>query len=1180
MALAPPPGQRTTGPLFSRHGSDRVHWLGCEPAVFRRAQQEDKPVFMQLGRAYVSASDESHKAFRDPELAQLLNDHYLSVLLDVDEQPEWERLLSHALGALGARARRPSVGIFTPQGELFFAAGALPSHAPEGQPCLLRLLAQTRELKQTQPAEFLAQAEQLTQELLGRTWSAPGGATAAASLGSDLLRSTRLALARAFDESFFGFGQAPKLAHAPALEFLLDQASTHKNAEAERMALLSLAAMSSGGMYDQLWGGFFEATVDREFRHPNFVKRLGQNAELARLYLHAFQLSQHEPLRRVGSETLAFLTQHFKAPQGGFFFASHAETPQGEHYLWSRRQLKKALGEPAATHFAQFYGVGHQAEHPSHLQARKSLSHVARELGIAEAELISSLHASRSQLQELRLRRAGLLLDDRLITADNAAAISALALGALLLQQPEHLAAAEHAAQRFWAARTALGLLPRVLEQEQDGSLHDHVLFLRALIDLHQATLSRQYLNWAGLLVELIDTHFLRTTGPNTDELKCSFTSLAQEPSWPLARHPALGLDEDATFGHPAGLLSLQLRRLGVLTQSAALLDRASALVRAHSLALRRAPHTACALVRAVDQLLGPALLLHWSDDLPERWAMQQAAASQLFPRALFSTHHELAGAPQQAVVANPTSVSELKEHWAVYAKSVADLRRTQLSSHRTPGACTASGTRGVVDQVAMEHIVRFQDLSLCRLGLGSYRVGLDDEAHARALELALKQGVNVIDTSPSFALGDAQRLIGDVTRRLIATGDVHRQGLFFINKLGLAVGQDAELLEARRLSGAPPLATVALHTDAARAEDAVSFKHGAFSLDPDFLSAQIGASLERLGLVQLELCLLNSPEHLLAAGYDQARLKTALMGAFARLDQEVENGRIRGYGVMSNTLTTRGATDHNPRSALSLDDVMEWATEQNPKHRLCAVEMPANLVETSAYAAHDQAVFRQAKRHGLLTIACRPLSAIVDGALLRLVPPPAATDGARADQLGAAKYKVAALEAEFETTWAVQLRLSGRAGKAPVLPLSSGLATTLEALSTRQQFDHAEATLVTPRLRALLAQLDRAFVGQDGFLTFKGKYIQAVAGYLACLREVCSQKNRHMLEQLASHHLSTRAADTAQHERFLRQSWPERAVGVLLDVDCIDIVLLGMRSEQHVLGVQSLLSSKHKDQP
>jgi hypothetical protein len=295
-------------------------------------------------------------------------------------------------------------------------------------------------------------------------------------------------------------------------------------------------------------------------------------------------------------------------------------------------------------------------------------------------------------------------------------------------------------------------------------------------------------------------------------------------------------------------------------------------------------------------------------------------------------------------------------------------------------------------------------------------------------------------------------------------------------------------------------------------------------------------------------------------------------MDAFARLDQEVRAGRIQGYGVMSNTLTTRGAADSNPLTALVLEDILEWAAEQNPAHRLWAIEAPANLVQDAPYAMTDHAVFRRAKHYGLLTIACRPLSAIVDGALLRLTPPPEVNDGARADQWTSAKYKVAALEAEFETTWAVQLRLTGRASKAPVLPLSASLATTLEALQTRQQFDHAEATLVTPRLRALLAQLDRAFVGQAAFAAFKVKYIQAVGGYLACLREVCNDKHRRLLEELATRHVSAPTLRPAQRDRFLSQSWPQRAVATLLDSECVDIVLLGMRTEAHVLGMKSLI--------
>lgn len=1183
MALAPLPGHQTKGPLFARRANDGVRWLNADPSAFKRAQDEDKLVFMQLDRAYSDAQAESDRVFREPDLAQRLNDDYVSVLVDTDEQPEWESLLAKALSVLGAATRRPSLGIFTPQGELFFASGSLPPQASQG-PSLRGLLAETLQLRQTQRAEFDAQAERLNGQLLGRGWATPD-TDSTASLGSDVIRGARLALARAFDPSFFGFGRGAKLPHAPALEFLLDQASLHKNTEAERMALLSLAAMSSGGMYDQLWGGFFVGTTDRQFHHPLFHKRLGQNSELVRLYLHAFQLTHHEPLRRVATETLTFLTQHFKAPDGGFFLGSYAETPQGDHYLWSQRQLKKALGEPAATHFAHFYGLSTATvtDTPGHLQARRSLSRVASDLGIAEAELVVSLDSSRIQLQELRLRRAGLILDDRLVTADNAATISALSICSLVLDNSEYLASAQQAAARFWSARSSLGLLPRVLGQAPSANLLDHALFLRALIDLHQATLEQKYLDWAGLLSDAIQAHFFRATDNAPEELSCVLGAASLESgadhavAWPQPLQLLLGLDEDATFGHPAGLLSLEWRRLSALSNCTALLHRSLAIVRRYVPLLRGAPHTACALVRAVDHLRAPALLLQLPGPELERRAVHKVAVTQLSPRALFITESssdnslEVVAVSEHAVVGRPTTPGELKEQWAIYEKSVADARRSQLLSKRAPGLSSPAGTRAAVVKVQPQKTVQFQDLSLCRLGLGTYRIGLDTPAHASCVDAALKLGVNVIDTSPSFALGDAQRVVGRVIGGLMAAGTLKREGLFFITKLGLAIAEDAEHLQARSLTAHPPLATVPLRTPRGEKEAGEALKHGAFSLDPEFLSTQITASLDRLGVAQLELCLLNGPEHLLTAGYDQTRLKAALLGAFGQLDQEVKAGRIQGYGLMSNTLTTRGDHAHNPPTALVLEDVLDWVAEQNPQHRLWAIEAPANLVENSAYAPQDHALFRRAKQYGLLTIACRPLSAIVDGALLRLTPPPAPNDGARADQLGAAKYKVAALEAEFETTWAVQLRLAGRAGKGAVLPLSS-LASTLESLQTRQQFDHAEATLVTPQLSALLSQLDRAFVGQADFSSFKAKYIKAVAGYLACLREVSSEKNLRLLDQLAARHLSTQALGSAQRERFLSQPWPVRAVSTLLDSDCVDVVLLGMRSEAHVSSVRSLL--------
>lgn len=250
------------------------------------------------------------------------------------------------------------------------------------------------------------------------------------------------------------------------------------------------------------------------------------------------------------------------------------------------------------------------------------------------------------------------------------------------------------------------------------------------------------------------------------------------------------------------------------------------------------------------------------------------------------------------------------------------------------------------------------------RVGFGGYRISVKSGEHRRALEKALDFGCSLIDTSTNYTDGESERLIGEVLK-----GRSNRP--LVISKAGYIQGQNIQRFKDL-LAKNPSLEFVDFGED---------LKH---SIDPVFLKDQLDRSLERLGIEALDSLLLHNPEYFLKKNPGQKdEYYSRITRAFEYLQSEVKRGRIKSFGVSSNTFIS----PREDEDATDLDKVWEAAQKANAAEGFKYIQFPLNLVEMGAlerqYAGEN--LIERAKELGLTTMANRPLNAFTSSGLLRL---------------------------------------------------------------------------------------------------------------------------------------------------------------------------------------------------
>jgi uncharacterized protein len=484
-----------TSPYLLQHAHNPVDWYPWGPQALERARAEDKPILLSVGYAachwcHVMA----HESFEDPETAAQMNRDFVCVKVDREERPDLDGIYMDAVQAMTGQGGWPMTVFLTPEGGPFYAGTYYPKVDRPGMPSFRRVLAAVADAWAQRRDDVRRQGDQVVQVLAAQAGALGGEGDG--QLTEDTLRQAFDGLRGAFDATWGGFGAAPKFPQPMTLEFLL-RCSRRGYDGALDMVRLTLDRMAAGGIFDQVGGGFHRYSTDGRWLVPHFEKMLYDNAQLVRLYAHAWQLTGDDRYQRTAIRTADYLLRELRSPGGGFFSSQDADSEgvEGKFFVWSFDELAAIAGEPVA----RYLGAT-----PEGNWEGTNVLWTPRPDEAMEAELAATV----PKLFEAREARVHPATDDKVLAAWNGLAVTALAEAARTFGEPRYLDAALSAAafvlEHLTDDNDRLLRSWREGRQGGPGYLDDYACVADACLTLYETTFDLRWLRQARRLAAAI----------------------------------------------------------------------------------------------------------------------------------------------------------------------------------------------------------------------------------------------------------------------------------------------------------------------------------------------------------------------------------------------------------------------------------------------------------------------------------------------------------------------------------------------------------------------------------------------------------------------------------------------------------------------------------------------------
>lgn len=511
-----------------------IQWHEWGDEAFAAAKRENKPMLLDIGAVWCHwCHVMDRESYDDPEVAAIVNEHFVAVKVDRDERPDIDSRYQAAISAVSGQGGWPLTAFLTPDGKPFYGGTYFPPNDGYGRPSFRRVLLSIANTYKEKNGDVMEQAKMVESTIA----QAESFAGRSGRISASIIATIQESAFKMFDPQHGGFGQAPKFPHPSALDLLIERYARNADGNLRNLIVSTLEHMANGGVYDQLAGGFHRYSVDERWVVPHFEKMCYDNSELLKNYVHAYQATGSEFFAGVAKDIIRWMDEWLSDRERGGFYASQdadiSMDDDGDYFTWTLEETRAVLTEEEAQVAALHYDineVGEMHHNPAKnvLYVRAPIDEVARRMNLSSERVQELLDSAKKKMYAARLQRLTPYVDKTVYVGWNSMCVSAYLEAAKVLDLSDArrfalrsldriLAKAwQHPRNRDAGSASADSRLLHVVaysdpdapHREVTGLLEDYAATALACLDAYEATADLSYFKFAHNIVDAMIAKF------------------------------------------------------------------------------------------------------------------------------------------------------------------------------------------------------------------------------------------------------------------------------------------------------------------------------------------------------------------------------------------------------------------------------------------------------------------------------------------------------------------------------------------------------------------------------------------------------------------------------------------------------------------------------------------------
>lgn len=596
-------------PYLLQHAYNPVNWFAWTDEAFEKAKAEDKPIFLSIGYSTCHWCHVMEKeSFEDEEVAQLMNDAFVSIKVDREERPDIDGIYMSVCQMITGSGGWPLTIAMTPDKKPFFTGTYFPKHNRFNRIGMMELIPKLKSVWINQKDEVLKSADEIAASLSKQNFISDN-----VEIDDKILDKAYQELLKRYDETHGGFGSAPKFPSPHNLIFLLRYWKRKTEPKALEIVEKTLTEMRYGGIYDHIGFGFARYSTDQQWLVPHFEKMLYDQAMLVMAYTETYLATKNKFYRTTAEEILEYVLRDMTHPEGGFYSAEDADSEgeEGKFYLWDTDELRNVLDKDEYNFAIKIFNASDNGNWTDEskgimtgtniLHLKKSSKELAEEFNISEEQFSKNLDPIRKKLFDYRKKRIHPHKDDKILTDWNGLMISAFAKAAQAFNNKQYADAAEKSFS--FIKKYLMDKEGKLIHRFRDGEsglpahLDDYTFIINALIDLYETTFEIKYLKQAVELKKILLEDFW-------DQYNGGFYFTSATSEKLITRQKEV-YDGAIPSGNSIALLNLI--KLSRFTSDLKFENKAVELVKYFSGYISRSPSAFCMFMCGLDLLFSPS---------------------------------------------------------------------------------------------------------------------------------------------------------------------------------------------------------------------------------------------------------------------------------------------------------------------------------------------------------------------------------------------------------------------------------------------------------------------------------------------------------------------------------------------------------------------------------------------